>query len=155
MVTFSPWGAVVALVYLELGTTKNMAQLQDIGMAFGKYAQVQDDFLDAFADPAVTGKIGTDIQEGKCTWLIIQALQRCTPEQRKVLEQGYGVQDEEKVESVKTIYRDLQLDLVYAEYEVQALRELKTMIEKVDETEGLTRTAFEVMPGKCCVLTTR
>ena len=46
----------------------------------------QDDFLDCFGDPAVTGKIGTDIEDNKCSWLVVQALARVTPQQRAVLE---------------------------------------------------------------------
>ncbi|KAL7951917.1 farnesyl pyrophosphate synthase [Trichoderma barbatum] len=145
---FFGMGALVALVYLELGTAKNRAQLQDIAIAFGKYAQVQDDYLDAFEDPAVLGKIGTDIQEGKCTWLVIKALETCTEDQRKLLEENYGAEDEEKVERVKTLYKDLGLEDAFAQYEAVALRELKTMIEKLDETEGLTRASLRNLPLK-------
>jgi farnesyl diphosphate synthase len=35
----------------------------------GEYFQVQDDVLDAFADPEVLGKIGTDILVGRSVWL--------------------------------------------------------------------------------------
>lgn len=145
---FFGMGALVALVYLELGTVKNKAQLQDIAIAFGKYAQVQDDYLDAFEDPVVLGKIGTDIQEGKCTWLVIKALERCTADQRKLLEENYGSEDEEKVERVKALYRELRLDELFAEYEAVALRELKMMVERLDETEGLTRASLRNLPGK-------
>jgi geranylgeranyl pyrophosphate synthase len=34
----------------------------------------------------VTGKVGTDIQDNKCSWLIVQALQKVTEEQRLILE---------------------------------------------------------------------
>jgi farnesyl diphosphate synthase len=145
---FYTMGAMVALIYLELGTPTNVKQILDVALAFGKYAQVQDDFLDAFADPAATGKVGTDIEENKCTWLIIQALQRCTPDLRAVLESAYGTEDAENVAKVKAIYRDLRLDEVYCEYERKAVAEIKAMINQVDERDGLRKAVFDIMPGK-------
>ena len=46
----------------------------------------KDDFLDCFGDPAVTGKIGTDVEDNKCSWLVVQALARVTPQQKAELE---------------------------------------------------------------------
>ena len=38
----------------------------------------------------MTGKVGTDIEENKCSWLVVQALDRVTPEQREVLQVRKG-----------------------------------------------------------------
>jgi farnesyl diphosphate synthase len=46
----------------------------------------QDDYLDCYGDPVVIGKIGRDIEEKKCGWLVCQALLRATPEQKQIIQ---------------------------------------------------------------------
>ena len=78
----------VAMAMLMAGVKDEQAykNAQDILVEMGIFFQVQDDYLDCYGDPAVIGKIGTDIQDNKCGWLVIQALRLATPEQRKLLE---------------------------------------------------------------------
>jgi farnesyl diphosphate synthase len=49
------------------------------------------DYLDCYGDPEVTGKLGTDIQDRKCSWLIVEALQRGSENQKKILTKCYGI----------------------------------------------------------------
>lgn len=61
-------------------------QAKTILLEMGHFFQVQDDYLNIYGDPRITGKQGLDIKEGKCTWLAVVALQRVTPSQRKIFE---------------------------------------------------------------------
>src|SRR5436305_9262060 len=56
---------------------------RDLGMAF----QIVDDVLDLTASERVLGKpVASDLREGKVTMSVIHALERCTPEEREMIE---------------------------------------------------------------------
>lgn len=65
-------------------------QAKTILLEIGHFFQVQDDFLDCFGDPEKTGKIGTDIQENKCSWLAVVAMQRANDFQKSIMTECYG-----------------------------------------------------------------
>lgn len=56
--------------------------------------QVQDDFIDCFGDSDISGKIGTDIQDNKASWLAVICMQKCSPSQRAIMEECYGQKGE-------------------------------------------------------------
>jgi farnesyl diphosphate synthase len=45
------------------------SSLLQLLLDMGHYFQVEDDWLDVYGDPAVTGKIGTDLKSVKVTWI--------------------------------------------------------------------------------------
>lgn len=133
----------LALYFAGFATPKNLKQAEDILIPMGEYFQVQDDYLDNFADPAVLGKIGTDIQDNKCSWLVNQALKIATPAQRQVLEENYGQKDAAKEAKVKQLYNELGLEQVYTQYEDKVVGEIRAKIAQLDESEGLKKSVFE------------
>lgn len=133
----------LALHFAGFATPKNLKQAEDILVPMGEYFQVQDDYLDNFADPATLGKIGTDIQDNKCGWLINQALKIASPEQRQVLDNNYGQKDIKAEAQVKKIFDDLELERIYHEYEEKRVGEIREKIANVDESEGLKKEVFE------------
>ncbi|EDQ91435.1 uncharacterized protein MONBRDRAFT_6210 [Monosiga brevicollis MX1] len=122
----------VAMAMLLAGVKDEQAfaNAKDILLEMGIFFQVQDDYLDCYGDPKVIGKIGTDIQDNKCGWLVIQALQRATPEQRKILEDNYARKDAACEARVKELYKELNLEKVYKDYEEQHYHKLMGMIDE-------------------------
>ncbi|KAJ5134810.1 hypothetical protein N7448_000168 [Penicillium atrosanguineum] len=138
----------LAMHYLQVATEENLKQAHDILIPLGQYFQIQDDYLDNFGDPSVIGKIGTDIQDNKCSWLVNQAIQRCTPEQRAILDASYGRKDKEEELKVKKVFDELKLEQLYKEYEEKVVGELRAKIAAVDESKGLKKEVFEAFLGK-------
>ncbi|XP_043479259.1 farnesyl pyrophosphate synthase-like isoform X1 [Leptopilina heterotoma] len=114
--TFLP-SVMLAMNVAEIKDDEMFREAKNVLCEIGIFYQVQDDYLDCYGDQDITGKVGTDIQEGKCNWLIVSALERVTPEQRKILEECYGENDGEKSARVKELYHELKLQTIYNDYE--------------------------------------
>nr|AFW98449.1 chrysanthemyl diphosphate synthase [Aster ageratoides] len=104
-------------------------QMKDILVEIGIYYQVQNDYLDAFGDPDVVGKSGTDIEERRCSWLVAKALELANKEQKKILTENYGIKDPACVANVKELYHTLNLEGAYEDYENKTYEELVKSVE--------------------------
>ncbi len=102
--------------------------IRDVTIPIGEFFQVQDDFLDCYGSPEQIGKVGRDIEEAKCGWLIVNALKVCTPAQADELQQNYGKEDPKSVARVKAIFNELQIPRIYAEYEERSYKDLTKLI---------------------------
>lgn len=120
------------LMLAGVSDEKAFKETREITLAMGEYFQIQDDVLDAYADPETLGKVGTDIQDKKCSWLCVQTLQRGTPAQLKVLEDNYGQWDDAKVANVKALYNELKLKEEFEKYEEESYQSIKAMIAKAE-----------------------
>lgn len=87
----------------------NQQHIYEFGKNLGLAFQVQDDYLDTFGDAEKFGKqIGQDIRVNKKTFLMIRALDTCTPEQRQQLLQKEDSPD--KVQRVTAIFKACGVD---------------------------------------------
>ncbi|XP_076307995.1 farnesyl pyrophosphate synthase isoform X3 [Tachypleus tridentatus] len=117
-------------------------QAETILLKMGHFFQVQDDYLDCYGDPAVIGKQGTDIEDGKCSWLIISALAHATIEQRQILQENYALSDSACIQKVKIIYKELGLSDLYHSYEEKSYQELTSLINELTNSSELPAAIF-------------
>ncbi|XP_054740081.1 farnesyl pyrophosphate synthase-like [Anastrepha obliqua] len=115
-------------------------QSKTILLEMGHLFQVQDDFLDCFSNPEISGKIGTDIQDNKCSWLAVTCMQRASPEQRAIMEECYGKNDSAKIARVKQLYKELDIARSFAIYEEEKYNMIKAHIQQA--TCGIPQEAF-------------
>nr|AYQ58364.1 farnesyl diphosphate synthase [Camellia sinensis] len=107
----------------------NHTDVKNILIEMGTYFQVQDDYLDCFGAPEVIGKIGTDIEDFKCSWLVVKAMELSNDEQKKFLKENYGKADPTCVAKVKELYNALHLQGAFEEYESKSYEKLINSIE--------------------------
>ncbi|GAA5864256.1 hypothetical protein JCM8547_001309 [Rhodosporidiobolus lusitaniae] len=143
----------VALAMHYQGVTSPAAfkKALDILIPMGEYFQVQDDYLDCYGTPEQIGKIGTDILDNKCSWLINTAIKIASPEQRKVLDENYGVKSSESEAKVKAVFVELELQRRFEEYEADSYARINGLINEIPEQgteEGLKREVFQSFLAK-------
>lgn len=130
----------VALAMLVTGVRDRAAYdtAREALLEMGIYFQAQDDYLDAFASPEVLGKVGTDIQDKKCSWLFAHAYhEQSTPEAKSYLDKHYGTCEvgSEEEEKIKEIYKELGLQELFANYETEIQEKLQDFKAKVKDAD--------------------
>lgn len=93
------------------GSEGNLDHLYAFGKHLGIAFQIQDDYLDAFGDPAKFGKQpGGDILVNKKTFLLLKAWELGSPAQQEEIRRLLASDEPGKVERMLGIYRDLRVD---------------------------------------------
>lgn len=94
------------------GTTeRNQQHIYEFGKNLGIAFQVQDDYLDAFGDPAKFGKqVGGDIIANKKTFLMIRALEVADEKSKNELLQLMKENPADKVERVISLFKRSDVD---------------------------------------------
>jgi farnesyl diphosphate synthase len=139
---------VAGLILAGHGDAAKAPQIEDILVRMGEYFQVQDDYLDCYADAEVLGKIGTDIQDSKCSWLVVQALSLCNAEQRTLLKSNYGKHDNDCIAAVKSLYADLKLEDLFLKYESTSYAEIRGLIDSVSVSTSIPSSVFNALLTK-------
>jgi geranylgeranyl diphosphate synthase type II len=106
--------AVLVAAALKMGAIISDAphdiqnKIYEFGRLLGIAFQIQDDYLDAFGDPALFGKqIGGDIIENKKTYLYLKALELSDTSSADQLRHLYSITPEDpsnKIETAKQIF---------------------------------------------------
>ncbi|KAL6929123.1 glycerol channel [Hanseniaspora valbyensis] len=139
---------VLAMYVAGITSPEDLKQAHDVLIPLGEYFQIQDDYLDCFGKPEDIGKIGTDIQDNKCSWVVNTALKLANPEQRKVLDENYGVKNSETEAKCKALFNELKIDQLYHEYEEKVATDLKAKIANIDESRGFKGDVLTVFLNK-------
>lgn len=104
-------------IYMNRTDDETLSLLRQFSLKIGEYFQIQDDYLDCFGDSNLMGKIGTDIQDKKCSWVIVKALEEGTEEEKKEIFDHIGIDDEKDIKIVKDLYVKLKIPEKYIELE--------------------------------------
>ncbi len=119
-----------ALILTEKDTEEDMEEACRQMLTLGEFFQVQDDYLDFYGNPETTGKIGTDIEEGKCTWLALKFLEKASAEQKEIFEKNIGNPKARNI--IAELYKEAKLGEEFSAYQSEFKVNYYDAIEKVE-----------------------
>ena len=138
--------AVLIAASLKIGailggsSQKDANDLYEFGRNLGIAFQLQDDLLDTYGDPMITGKKqGTDIVDNKKTFLMIEALEKASPGQKKNLIDWLTKKEfnkEEKVRAITSVFDSLKIKEITEGRIRDYYKKSLTNLEQLDREEG-------------------
>jgi geranylgeranyl diphosphate synthase type II len=148
--------AVFLAASLQMGSiiagagAADQQHLYEFGRNLGLAFQVQDDWLDAFGDPAAFGKqTGGDIMQNKKTFLLMQALESANAIQKKNLLQLLDESGPDKVQKMLSLFKtcgaDLAAEAAQQQYLDRALVHLEAVQVPAERKEPLRELALDLL----------
>jgi len=148
--------AVLLAASLQMGSivagagVGDQRHLYEFGKNLGLAFQVQDDWLDAFGDPATFGKqTGGDIMQNKKTFLLIQALETANAKQQSEMLQLLNETGPDKVHKMLSFFKacgaDREAETAQQQYLDQALIHLETVQVAAKRKEPLRELALGLL----------
>lgn len=89
--------------------------------------------MDCFTPPQKLGKIGTDIQDAKCSWLAVTFLACASTTQIDTFKANYGHEQDDKVDIIKKLYNETHLLQKFQEYEKTVVMQVTELIDAIDK----------------------
>ena len=132
----------------------NEAQkLYEFGRNLGIAFQIQDDYLDVYADQEIFGKtVGGDIAENKKTFLLIKALELAKGQHAVLLQNAINnhiFDGDEKIKQVRQVYDELNIPYItrksILEYSDKAFSFLDSVQVSEERKSVLRQLALELM----------
>jgi len=109
-------------------------QVKDIQLMLGIYCQNLNDYADCYRDPAtVSGVVGCDIENNRCSWLIAKAVKKASPSQLSILQDNYGRKNMNSIRKVIEIYNELDLQSEFSKYKEHMFDDIHQMIDELDD----------------------
>ena len=116
---------------------------EKMGLAF----QLQDDYLDVYGDPKVFGKaIGGDIMCNKKTFMLINAFNLATAEQRAELMRWIDADNpdaQEKIAAVTNLYNKIGVDKLAQQRIMHYFDESRACLDKVKVDEKRKQLLYD------------
>ncbi|KPJ09635.1 Farnesyl pyrophosphate synthase [Papilio machaon] len=101
---------LLALVLSNKSNKESIDIVENLSADIGILIQCHNDVIDYYNTKGnVTGKSGSDIQLGKCSWVAAAVLRNCTAAQRRIFVENYGSTDPEKVNRILQLYEELTI----------------------------------------------
>ena len=119
----------------------DLSKFRSVGLLVGELFQAQDDMLDSFGTPELIGKVGRDIEEGKCTWLWYTAMELVAQEDflKQELVTLYSSSeravDPEVVRRVKQIYKQVGVENEFQTYSGKLADDIRGLVNQISAPE--------------------
>ncbi|KAF5279499.1 hypothetical protein FQA39_LY05609 [Lamprigera yunnana] len=107
--------------------------VEDILIKLSIFRQAQNDMLDVYGKYETTGKYGTDLVEGRCTWLTVTVIEHGTDQQKALFCENYGRDDAKCQNTIINLFAELEMVEKFLQYKKNLIADLNKRMECIEQ----------------------